>query len=253
MGGDSSAQHSPRHQAALIFQGSNNRLPAVEERSALHHRTLRQGLLLALLMAALSACSSVYYNTMEKLGYEKRDLLVDRVEDSRAAQEAARQQFESALDQFIAATNYDGGDLEAVYRRLKREYDDSVSRAEAVRSRIDRVESVADDLFAEWKKELGLYQDPQLRRSSERQLQQTRARYQQLIAAMHRAEKGMGPVLNAFQDRVLYLKHNLNARAIASLRDDRAGIEADIQRLIKQMNASIDEANRFIAEMSGRK
>lgn len=215
----------------------------------MHCPTLRQGFLLALLLAALSACSSVYYNTMEKLGYEKRDLLVDRVEDSRAAQEAAREQFESALEQFIAATNYAGGDLEAIYRRLKAEYDDSVSQAEAVRHRIDRVESVAEDLFAEWKQELDLYQDPKLRRSSERQLQQTRARYQQLITALHRAEKGMAPVLNAFQDRVLYLKHNLNARAIASLRDDRAEIESNIQQLIKQMNASIDEANRFIAEM----
>lgn len=216
----------------------------------MHHPRLCQGLLLTLLCATLGACSSVYYNTMEKLGYEKRDLLVDRVEDSRAAQEAARKQFESALEQFIAASNYDGGDLEAIYRRLKGEYDDSVNRAATVRSRIDRVESVAEDLFAEWKRELDLYQDPRLRRSSERQLQQTRARYQQFIAAMHRAEQGMEPVLNAFQDRVLYLKHNLNARAIASLRNDRAEIESDIQQLIKQMNASIDEANRFIAEMS---
>jgi hypothetical protein len=213
---------------------------------------LRLGVPLALLLIAISGCSSVYYNTMEKLGYEKRDLLVDRVEDSRAAQEAARKQFESALDQFIAVTNYQGGDLEAVYRRLKSEYEDSAARAEAVRTRIDRVEQVADDLFAEWKAELDLYRDPQLRRSSARQLEQTRARYKQLIAAMHRAEKGMAPVLSAFQDRVLYLKHNLNARAIASLRGDRAAIESDIQTLIKQMNASIDEANRFIAEMTKR-
>jgi DNA repair exonuclease SbcCD ATPase subunit len=205
-----------------------------------------------LLLLLLTGCSRVYYGTMEKLGYEKRDILVERVEESREAQQEAREQFESALEQFIAATNYEGGDLEAVYRRLKSEYEASVADAEEVRQRIDKVEQVADDLFAEWKNELKQYKDPALRRSSARQLEQTRARYQQLMAAMRRAEKRIDPVLGAFQDRVLYLKHNLNARAIASLRGDRQEIESDIQALIKQMNASIDEANRFIAEMTGR-
>lgn len=210
----------------------------------------RLNLPLGLLLALLSGCSSVYYNTMEKLGYEKRDLLVDRVEDARAAQEAAREQFASALDQFIAATNFQGGDLEAAYRRLNAAYAASERRANAVRERIGRVEKVAGDLFSEWEDELDLYTDRNLRRASARQLEQTRARYRQLIAAMQRAEQRIDPVLGAFRDRVLYLKHNLNARAIASLRGDRAEIESSIQALIRQMNASIDEANRFIEEFT---
>ena len=36
----------------------------------------------------LTGCSTVYYNTMEKLGFEKRDILVDRVENARDAQTA---------------------------------------------------------------------------------------------------------------------------------------------------------------------
>lgn len=124
----------------------------------------RLNLPLGLLLALLSGCSSVYYNTMEKLGYEKRDLLVDRVEDARAAQEAAREQFASALDQFIAATNFQGGDLEAAYRRLNAAYAASERRANAVRERIDRVEKVAGDLFSEWEDELELYTDRELPR-----------------------------------------------------------------------------------------
>ena len=54
----------------------------------------------------LAGCASAYYGAMEKFGIEKRDILVDRVEDSREAQEEAREQFESALEQFIAATNF---------------------------------------------------------------------------------------------------------------------------------------------------
>lgn len=201
-------------------------------------------------MALVAGCQSAYYGAMEKLGFEKRDLLVRRVDNARDAQQDAKQQFESALAQFIAVTNFSGGQLESQYNKLKDAYDDSDARAKAVRSRIDDVERVARDLFAEWSKELKQYSDPQLRRSSGRQLEATRGRYQKLIAVMKRAEKKLDPVLAAYRDRVLFLKHNLNARAIASLRDQRATVEADIGALIADMNRSINEADAFIKEMT---
>jgi ElaB/YqjD/DUF883 family membrane-anchored ribosome-binding protein len=209
---------------------------------------------LALLLAvSLAGCQSVYYGTMEKLGYEKRDLLVSSVDDAREAQQDAKKQFESALEQFVAVTNYQGGELEKQYRKLKSEYDDSEAQANKVRNEIAEVERVAKDLFAEWEAELKQYSSAELRRNSQRQLQDTRARYQQLITAMKRAERKLDPVLNAFRDRVLYLKHNLNAQAIASLRTNRKAIESDISALIGDMNRSIAEADRFIQAMSEQK
>jgi len=214
----------------------------------------RNYLALSIIIAMLlGGCQSVYYGTMEKLGYEKRDLLVDNVQDARKAQEAAKKQFESALDQFIAVTNFEGGDLEKQYRKLKGEYEDSDARAKDVHKRIAEVEQVAGDLFVEWEKELGQYKSAELRRTSQRQLLDTRSRYQKLIASLKRAEKKLDPVLAAFNDRVLFLKHNLNARAIASLRTNRAAIEADIGALIADMNKSIAEADQFIKAMSEAK
>ena len=88
-----------------------------------------------------------------------------------------------------------------------------------------------------------------MKRSSERQLHETRTQYGQLIRVMKRAEAKMQPVLAAFHDQVLFLKHNLNARAIASLKGNLASIESDIAVLIREMEASIREANRFIDAM----
>ena len=100
----------------------------------------------------LAGCSSAYYKTMEGLGIEKRDILVDRVEEARDAQDDASEQFASALDQFRATVNFDGGDLEEVYDRLNAEFEKSTAEAEEVSERIDSVESVAEDLFSEWGK-----------------------------------------------------------------------------------------------------
>ena len=202
-----------------------------------------------LTLALLGGCSSAYYKTMEGFGIEKRDILVDRVEDARDAQGDASEQFASALDQFRATVNFDGGDLEDTYDNLNAEYEKSVSEAEEVSTRIDSVESVAEDLFREWERELDQYSRADLRRSSASLLNDTRKRYEQLMATMRRAERSMEPVLEAFQDQVLVLKHNLNARAIGALRNELASIERDTANLIKQMQKAIAEADTFIESM----
>ncbi|CAN5653645.1 DUF2959 domain-containing protein [soil metagenome] len=203
----------------------------------------------AVTIVLLSACSSPYYNVMERLGFPKRDILVDRVEAARDSQEQAAEQFKDALEQFIAVTGFKGGALQEKYDQLEAEYEQSEARATEVHQRVDGVEDVAEALFNEWEAELDQYTSAPLRRSSVRQLEQTRAQYGQLLRAMKRAEAKMGPVLAAFHDRVLFLKHNLNARAIASLKGSLASIEADIAVLIREMEASIREANRFIDAM----
>jgi hypothetical protein len=207
------------------------------------------GIIAIAAICLLSGCESTYYKTMETMGYHKRDIMVDRVEDARDAQEEAKAQFESALEKFSRVLGFHGGNLEEKYDQLKGEYDQSVIKADAVRSRIAAVENVAEDLFAEWQEELNQYTSSSLRRSSASKLRETKRKYAQLIGAMKRAERKIDPVLSAFHDQVLYLKHNLNAQAIASLQSELASIETDVAGLIKEMEASIVEANSFIDSM----
>lgn len=200
-------------------------------------------------IACAAGCQTVYYGAMEKFGVEKREILVDRVEEARDDQEKAKEQFQTALQQFQAVTGFQGGDLERVYNGLDSELQRSESRADDVTSSINKVEDVANALFKEWEGELEQYTNETLRRDSARKLQQTRDRYSQLISAMRRAESRIEPVLVVFRDQVLYLKHNLNAQAIASLQDQLAGIETDVSGLLRDMEAAINEANDFISDM----
>lgn len=204
--------------------------------------------LLAFLCHA-GGCKSAYYGAWEKVGVHKRDILVDRVGDARDDQEEAKERFVSALDKFSAVVQFDGGALETKYRQLDAELKRCSSKADDVRKRIAAVQTVAQDLFREWERELAEYQSEQLRRASEDQLRATRDRYERMYAAMRRAEQKMEPVLSAFRDQVLFLKHNLNARAIASLQGVAVELEGDVARLIQEMEASIGEANAFIETM----
>ncbi len=200
-------------------------------------------------LLSLSGCQSAYYSTMEKFGIEKRDILVDRVDDARDAQQAATEQFESALSEFMALTQFSGGELQDKYETLKKEFERSEDRANTVRERVSKVESVGNALFREWQQEIKQYSDPRFRKQSESHLERTQIRYQQLLAAMHRSEKGIDPVLDAFRDRVLFLKHNLNARALAAMQGDVVSVQTDVAALIQDMQASIKEADEFIKTM----
>lgn len=200
-------------------------------------------------VVTLLGCRSAVYSAYEKFGVYKRDLLKKRVIAARNEEKAAGEQFKDALTRLRELYGSQGTDLEKTYDRLKGEYDDSVSRANAVHKRVRDMETVANDLFAEWEKEIGQISSSSMRSSSREQLMLTQRRYEEMHGALTRAEKSMDPVLMKLHDHVLYLKHNLNAQAIASLKGESAAIQSDIARLIDDMNNSIQQADAFIKEM----
>jgi hypothetical protein len=200
----------------------------------------------------LCACfRSAYYAAWERVGRHKRDILVNRVQAGQEDQREAEAQFLTTLEAFKQVADFEGGDLEDLHRRLQREFERSEARARQVSERIASIEQVAGDLFAEWESEIDQISSPDLRRRSSQTLRETRARYQRLDGALRRAESSMEPVLVAFRDQVLFLKHNLNARAIASLQGSVVEIEGDVDELIAEMRRSIGEAEAFVASMEG--
>jgi hypothetical protein len=196
-------------------------------------------------------CSSLEYKVREGFGQHKREILVDRVDAAKDSQEEAKVQFVSALEQFRSVTGFTGGDLEKKYDELKSEYDRCVSRADEVRERVRAVDDVARALFREWEDELAQYSSAQLRATSERELRQTQQAYERLYALMRTAAERMDPVLATFKDQVLFLKHNLNARAISSLGGVTTELERSVDVLVADMERAIADANRFLQSMQG--
>ncbi len=200
---------------------------------------------------ALGACQSAYYAAAEQVGYHKREILVDRVEDARDAQAEAGEQFESAQAHLLSLIDFDGGELQDVYEELADEYEASRDAADEVSARIDAIEDVADALFDEWEDELDQYSNARLRADSERKLKDTQRRYRRLVTVMRRSEERMEPVLAALNDNVLYLKHNLNARAVAALKTEFSNIDRDIDGLIVEMRKAIASSDEFIESLRG--
>lgn len=211
--------------------------------------SLTRCFLFSFFLITLAGCQSAYYGAMERAGVHKRDIMVDRVESAQDAQTDAKEQFESALAQFRSIIQIKDQNLAARYDKLNGEYQDSKTAAKSVTDRIDAVEDVSEALFDEWEDEIELYSSANLKRQSAAKLSQTRRQYQGLIKSMRSAESCMEPVLEAFQDQVLFLKHNLNARAIDSLQGELGSIETDVAQLIREMERSIAESDAFISSL----
>ena len=209
-------------------------------------------IILVSLLIFLTGCQSAYYAAWEKVGVEKRDILVDRVEDAKESQENAQKQFSSALDEFSQLINFNGGELQDIYSQLKDQFEASELSAASVTNRIDKVESVAPALFNEWEEELEKYTNETLKRDSQRKLKDTQRRYKSLLSAMRRAESKMTPVLSALRDNMLYLKHNLNANAIGALQGEFSGIKKEINQLVSELNKAIAESNSFISNIKSQ-
>ena len=202
------------------------------------------------LMLMLSGCQSAYYSAMEKVGVHKRDILIDRVEETKDSQQESQQEFQSALERLTTLINFDGGELQDAYNQLNDDYESSLAAANEVSSNINKVEDVADALFDEWSDELEQYKSASLKRQSSKKLAATQRQFSQLLRSMRSAESKMEPVLSSLQDNVLYLKHNLNAQAVAAIKGEFTNLKRDIQLLMNDMNKSIEDSNKFIEQMN---
>jgi hypothetical protein len=209
-------------------------------------KTLYKQIALVFLLVSLSACQSAYYSAMEKVGVHKRDIMLDRVEGAQTAQEEAQEQFKSALEQLSSLIEFDGGDLAEQYEITEEQYEASKAAADEVTGKIESIESVSEALFEEWQTEIEQYSSASLKRQSQSKLNSTQRQYNTLIKSMYKAKSKMDPVLATLKDNTLYLKHNLNARAIGALQGEYKTLQKDVAVLVDEMSKSISQSQKFI-------
>lgn len=220
-------------------------------------KTLRYVLGLMSLSLLLVSCQSAVqkavretkYSAYEMVGVQKRDLFKKEVKNIKDDQEDAGEAYKDALERLKEVYNFDGGKLERKYRSLNSSYEDAQKRSQEVQERVAKIETLSQDLFAEWKKEIQQIGTASLRSKSTATLEDTQKKYRAFHVALKKSEAQMVPVLAKLRDHVLYLKHNLNAQAITGLKTESVKIQGDIEALIKDMNASISESEEFIKAM----
>jgi chromosome segregation ATPase len=202
------------------------------------------------LTLALTGCQTTYYKAMRTLGKEKRDILVSRIKDAKKDQQQTKEQLQTTMESFQQLTGFKGGSLEKSYKRLNSDYEKAEGQAKKLHDRIDSIDKVSQDLFKEWQGEINEMDNRKLKTQSSAMLRDARIRQASYLKAMRKTEDQMTPVLRAFHDQVLFLKHNLNARAIGSLKNTSASIQDDVTVVLASIDGSMKEADTLIASLN---
>jgi hypothetical protein len=215
-------------------------------------RNFHQAILAIVIAGALGAtgCTSAYYKTMQKLGKEKRDILVQRVKDSKKDQEQTKEKLQTTMESFQALTGFQGGSLEKSYKKLNSDYESAADQVSKLHDRIQSIDKVSNDLFTEWQGEINQMGNAKLKAKSTAMLKDSQARQASFMKAMRNTEARIAPVMSAFHDQVLFLKHNLNARAIGSLKGTSAKMDTDVSSLMKSIDGSMAEADNLINSLT---
>jgi outer membrane murein-binding lipoprotein Lpp len=205
---------------------------------------------LIVLTLLLAGCKSTYYKTMRTLGKEKRDILVSRIKDAKKDQDQTKQQLQTTMESFQALTGFKGGSLEKSYKRLNSDYESANSQAGKLHDKIQSIDQVSNDLFKEWQGEINAMDNGKLKSQDLVMLRNAKTRQATYMRAMRRTEDQIAPVLKAFHDQVLFLKHNLNSRAIGSLKGTSASLQGDVADLVQSIDASSQEADKLISSLA---
>ncbi|QHS53531.1 DUF2959 family protein [Edaphobacter sp. 12200R-103] len=203
-----------------------------------------------LCLALLAGCTRTYYKAMSAFGKEKRDILIARVKDSKKEQQETKEQIKTTMESFQELTGFQGGQLEKSYKKLNGEYEKAADSAKKLHDRINSIDQVSNDLFKEWQKEIDGMGNRKLKRQSEAMLRSSRLQEASYLKSMRQTEARMTPVLTAFHDQVVFLKHNLNARAIGSLKGTSTRISTDVDVLLTSLDGSIAQADALIQSLN---
>jgi hypothetical protein len=198
----------------------------------------------------IAGCQSTYYKAMATLGKEKRDILVQRIKEAKKDQDQTKQQLQTTMESFQALTGFQGGSLERNYKRLNSDYENAASQAGKLHDKVQSINQVSNDLFREWQGEISAMGNGKLKSQDTVMLRDAKARQATYLRAMRKTEDQINPVLKAFRDQVLFLKHNLNSRAIGSLKSTSANLQSDVAELIQSIDASSQEADKLITSLA---
>jgi len=201
-------------------------------------------------LVLVCGCNRTYYKAMATFGKEKRDILVSRVKDSKKDQQQAKEQIKTTMEKFQQLTGFQGGSLAKNYKELNGQYEKAADSAKKLHDRIDSIDQVSSDLFKEWQKEIDGMENKKLKQQSVTMLRQSRLQEASYIKSMRVTEARMTPVITAFRDQVTFLKHNLNARAIGSLKGTSAKMSTDVDVLLTQLDGSMAQADALINSLN---
>ncbi|MCC6672938.1 MAG: DUF2959 family protein [Planctomycetes bacterium] len=194
-------------------------------------------------LAGLGACGSTEGNTVSDM--------VGWIERVHVESELAKKNVQVTSEMMTALVgNSVKGDPIAAYQEFTKAISESESQANRLRAAVRQMQSAAQPVFDQWSSDLLKISNQQIRRRSDARMDATLQRYQALLAATKSAESGYDSFNQGVRDLSLFLGHDLNATALAEVRQDARAITDLALELDGRFNRTLEAARDYIASAS---
>jgi HD superfamily phosphohydrolase len=215
--------------------------------NAMTMRTKKTRHTLLILIAGLALCVAGSASA-QRTGHQQIDRLISRAESTVSQISLTRLQAQDTVDAYKALISGEG-DSRRAFRDLNRELDRLDSQRERTRSRARRMESSAKELFAEWANSITKISSEELGATARTRLDDTRQRYDELIALGGEAGDAFDAFAASLRDQVVFVEHDLNEAALDSLREYSPTFDEKSQTLFRKINSVVGTASRLIESM----
>ncbi|MEM7305619.1 MAG: DUF2959 family protein [Planctomycetota bacterium] len=175
-------------------------------------------------MGATVSCLS----TSQEVDTLKRvDNLVGRVELLHFEAELSKSRVDNAVDALVGLVEGEyQGDPVIAFEQLVTAIELSEDQAESLRDSVEPMHETADAVFTQWAQDAAELRIDTLRARSVSRLDDTRRRYEQILASVEQAQSAYDAFNLGLRDHATYLEHDFNPAAVAS-------IQGEIQTLTK--------------------
>jgi ElaB/YqjD/DUF883 family membrane-anchored ribosome-binding protein len=205
----------------------------------------------ALVLAGLPACTFVNNLITGNTGPSDVDDLVASVERVSSELDASKAQLLGAIQalQKVTAPEFKG-DAVAAHKELVNAIDDSEDQTDDLRKSLERMQAEAEPVFNQWTKDLEAYSNPEMRQRSQARLAAARERYDGVVAAVTPVLVECEAINQTLNDHALFLKHDMNPAAIATIQDDVKKVAKEASDLDGAFNAGKAAARAYVDSAS---
>ncbi|UZP66610.1 DUF2959 domain-containing protein [Desulfovibrio mangrovi] len=207
-------------------------------------------LMCILVLGAVTGCQKAYYDALEAVGFEKREMLVDRSEELRDTLHLVKTEFGVAFSRLGTIVQPDALAPDQQYEQAQVLYDSCEDRYDELRKGIEKTEDVANALFEDWIEQTTQHPEGSMRAASQKRLDETREAFRTMMRPVRSASDRVPPVLSALEQHVMHLKLNQSPQASENVIAELDRSQTDLQALLDHAQTAIDATNGFIHSMS---
>ncbi len=203
-------------------------------------------------LAGLSACSSIsnLSQSFSKKGDDSLgevDELLTRIERVQAEALVSKERAHAGLEtlRVLVAPEF-RGDAVSTHAALLDAIELSDDQADRLRASVEPMKKVAESVFEKWTADLESFGGTSMRQRSQVRLEETRARYEDIVTAAVRAQIAYDAFNATLRDHALFLGNDMNAASIAEIVGDVEKMAVYFQELDRRLDGCAAACRTYV-------